>query len=136
MTMAELRSDVLVVFGATGDLAHKMIFPSLYAMVKRGTLTTPIIGVAFDAWSRDQLIARARDAVEKHVDAIDEAVFGRLAAQLDYVSGDYRSRRPSTSCAPPSAATAIRSTTSPSRPRSSRPWSKISMPPALLPRRG
>ncbi|SIQ51874.1 glucose-6-phosphate 1-dehydrogenase [Rhizobium sp. RU20A] len=90
--MAKQRSDVLVVFGATGDLAHKMIFPSLYAMVKRGTLTTPIIGVAFEDWTREQLIARARDAVVTHVKAIDEAVFGRLAAQLDYVSGDYRSQ--------------------------------------------
>ncbi len=59
--MAQQRSDVLVVFGATGDLAHKMIFPSLYAMVKRGNLDTPIIGVAFDDWTRDQLIARARE---------------------------------------------------------------------------
>ncbi len=90
--MAKQRSDVLVVFGATGDLAHKMIFPSLYAMVKRGTLTTPIIGVAFEDWTREQLIARARDAVVTHVKAIDEAVFERLAAQLDYVSGDYRSQ--------------------------------------------
>ncbi|OLP61895.1 glucose-6-phosphate dehydrogenase [Xaviernesmea oryzae] len=84
------KSDVLVVFGATGDLAHKMIFPSLYAMMKRGTLDTPIIGVAFDAWSREQLVARARDAVATHVDAIDEAVFDKLAARLSYVSGDYR----------------------------------------------
>lgn len=90
--MAQQRSDVLVVFGATGDLAHKMIFPSLYAMVKRGSLDTPIIGVAFDDWTRDQLIARARDAVSKHVDAIDEAVFSKMADRLSYVSGDYRSQ--------------------------------------------
>lgn len=88
--MAEQRSDALVVFGATGDLAHKMIFPSLYAMVKRGSLdNTPIIGVAFDDWSRDQLIARARDAVVTHVKTIDEDAFQRLATQLTYVSGDY-----------------------------------------------
>jgi glucose-6-phosphate 1-dehydrogenase len=90
--MAEQKSDVLVVFGATGDLAHKMIFPSLYAMVKSGALTTPIIGVAFDDWSRDQLINRARDAVQSHVDKMDEAVFEKLASQLLYVSGDYRSQ--------------------------------------------
>jgi glucose-6-phosphate 1-dehydrogenase len=88
--MAQQKSDVLVVFGATGDLAYKMIFPSLYAMVERGRLTTPIIGVAFDDWSRDQLIDRARDAVKSHVDKMDEAVFAKLAAQLFYVSGDYR----------------------------------------------
>ncbi len=88
--MNKQRSDVLVVFGATGDLAYKMIFPSLYAMVKRGALATPIIGVAFDDWSRDQLLERARDAVASHVDKIDEAVFAKFASQLDYVSGDYR----------------------------------------------
>ncbi|TBN12712.1 glucose-6-phosphate dehydrogenase [Agrobacterium cavarae] len=90
--MAQEQSDVLVVFGATGDLAHKMIFPSLYAMVKRGALNTPIIGVAFDDWTRDQLIARAKDAVSKHVDTIDEAAFSKMAEKLSYVSGDYRSQ--------------------------------------------
>ena len=90
--MAEQKSDALVVFGATGDLAHKMIFPSLYAMVKRGTLTTPIFGVAFDDWSREQLIDRARDSIQSHVDKMDEAVFEKLASQLAYVSGDYRSQ--------------------------------------------
>ncbi|HWU65221.1 MAG TPA: glucose-6-phosphate dehydrogenase [Ensifer sp.] len=89
--MADQKSDVLVVFGATGDLAHKMIFPSLYAMVKRGTLTTPVIGVAFDDWSRNQLIDRARDSVQSHVSDMDEAVFEKLASLLVYVSGDYRS---------------------------------------------
>ena len=90
--MTEQKSDALVVFGATGDLAHKMIFPSLYAMVKRGALTTPIIGVAFDDWTIDQLIARAKDAVETHVEAVDEAVLAKLIGLLCYVSGDYRSQ--------------------------------------------
>ncbi|PQL05855.1 glucose-6-phosphate dehydrogenase [Pantoea ananatis] len=90
--MAQQRSDVLVVFGVTGDLAYKMIFPSLYAMVKRKTLSTPIIGVAFEDWTRDQLIARAKEAVEKHVDVVDQAVFAALADRLSYVSGDYRSQ--------------------------------------------
>ncbi len=89
--MTDQKSDVLVVFGATGDLAHKMIFPSLYAMVKRGTLTTPVIGVAFDDWSRNQLIDRARDSVQSHVSDMDETVFEKLASLLVYVSGDYRS---------------------------------------------
>ena len=82
---------MLVVFGAIGDLAHRMIFPSLYAMVKSGKLTTSIIGVAFDAWSHNQLIEHARDSVQSHVDKMDEAVFEKLASQLVYVSGDYRS---------------------------------------------
>ncbi|WP_205954557.1 glucose-6-phosphate dehydrogenase [Pantoea stewartii] len=88
--MVQQRSEVLVVFGVTGDLAYKMIFPSLYAMVKRNTLNTPIIGVAFEDWTRDQLIARAKESVEKHVDEFDEAVFAALADRLSYVSGDYR----------------------------------------------
>ncbi|MBI1417878.1 MAG: glucose-6-phosphate dehydrogenase [Limimaricola sp.] len=88
--MTESRSDALVVFGATGDLAHKMIFPSLYQMVAHGHLDQPVIGVALDDWSVEDLIARARDAVQTHVDTIDEAVFGKLAALLRYVPGDYR----------------------------------------------
>src|SRR5262245_15794242 len=59
------HSDALVFFGATGDLAHKKIFPSLQAMVKRGHLNVPVIGVAKAGWNVDQLRARARDAVEK-----------------------------------------------------------------------
>ncbi|MBG1233276.1 glucose-6-phosphate dehydrogenase [Aestuariivirga litoralis] len=89
--MSEVRSDVLVVFGATGDLAHKMIFPALYALVKSGHLNEPVIGVAFDAWTLDQLIARARDAVATQIPGYDEATFLKLASLLKYVSGDYRS---------------------------------------------
>src|SRR4029434_2841382 len=60
------HSDALVFFGATGDLAHKKIFPSLQAMIKRGHLNVPVIGVAKAGWDVDQLRARARDSVEKH----------------------------------------------------------------------
>lgn len=116
------RSDVLVVFGATGDLAYKMIFPSLYAMVKHGALQTPIIGVAFDDWPREQLIARARDAVANHVDKIDEAVFEKFAEQLTYVSGDYRNEATFESCARRLAGTSIRFITLPFRRLSSKPW--------------
>jgi len=63
--MASSHSDALVLFGVTGDLAHKMIFPALYAMVKRGTLTAPIIGVAFPKWSLDRLHKRATDSIER-----------------------------------------------------------------------
>jgi glucose-6-phosphate 1-dehydrogenase len=89
--MTEARSDALVVFGGTGDLAHKMIFPALYAMVRRGRLDHPVIGVALDDWSVDDLAARARDGIEKHMGGIDEATFGKLADLLRFVSGDYRS---------------------------------------------
>jgi Glucose-6-phosphate 1-dehydrogenase len=60
------HSDALVFFGATGDLAYKKIFPSLQAMVKRGHLDVPVIGVAKAGWNVDQLRARARDSIEKH----------------------------------------------------------------------
>ncbi|HWK27822.1 MAG TPA: glucose-6-phosphate dehydrogenase [Solirubrobacter sp.] len=80
------EADALVLFGATGDLAHKLIFPALYAMVKRGALTQPVIGVAFSHWDLDQLQARVRDSVG---DADDPAALDRLLERLRYVDGDY-----------------------------------------------
>ena len=88
--MTEPRSDALVVFGATGDLAHKMIFPALYRMEARGGLKAPVIGVALDDWSNDRLAARARDGIETHLGGIDDVTFDRLADRLRYVAGDYR----------------------------------------------
>ena len=64
--MNDPHSDALVFFGATGDLAYKKIFPSLQAMVQRGHLDVPVIGVAKAGWNLDQLKARARDSVEQH----------------------------------------------------------------------
>jgi len=64
--MSDSHSDALVFFGATGDLAYKKIFPSLQAMVKRGTLNAPVVGVAKSAWNIDQFRARAHDSLEKH----------------------------------------------------------------------
>ena len=72
--MNESHSDALVFFGATGDLAYKKIFPALQAMVKRGHLNVPVIGVAKAGWSLDQLRARARDSLEKH-GGVDRAGF-------------------------------------------------------------
>ncbi|GLS39847.1 glucose-6-phosphate 1-dehydrogenase [Mesorhizobium tianshanense] len=89
--MSQERSDTLVLFGATGDLAHQKIFPALYTMVAKGTLTEPVIGVAFDAWDLKQLQARARDGIGKTIGKVDEKIFAKLAALLRYVSGDYRS---------------------------------------------
>ncbi|MCA0024179.1 MULTISPECIES: glucose-6-phosphate dehydrogenase [unclassified Mesorhizobium] len=88
--MSPERSDTLVLFGATGDLAHKKIFPSLYAMVAKGTLTEPVIGVAFDAWDLRKLQDRARDGIVNTLGKIDEKVFAKLASLLRYVNGDYR----------------------------------------------
>ena len=83
------HSDALVFFGATGDLAHKKIFPSLHAMAKRGNLNVPVIGVAKAGWNVDQLRARARDSIEKHGGGPDPAAFDKLCSLLRYVDGDY-----------------------------------------------
>ncbi len=83
-------SDALVLFGITGDLAFKKIFPALYQMARRGALRVPVIGVASSAMSLDDLIARARASVSQHVPTVDEAAFTVLAKALEYVQGDYR----------------------------------------------
>jgi glucose-6-phosphate 1-dehydrogenase len=88
MTMPHPHSDALVFFGATGDLAYKKIFPSLQAMVKRGHLNVPVIGVAKAGWNLDQLRARARDSLEHH-GGLDTAAFDKLSSLLRYVDGDY-----------------------------------------------
>ena len=86
--MTAIHSDALVFFGATGDLAYKKIFPSLQAMIKRGHLNVPVIGVAKQGWNLDQFRARARDSLEKH-GGVDEAAFAKLLTLLHYVDGDY-----------------------------------------------
>lgn len=87
--MTPVRSDALVFFGATGDLAYKKIFPALQKMIKRGRLNVPVIGVANSGWTLDQLKARARDSVEKH-GGLDQAAFDKLVTLLRYVDGDYK----------------------------------------------
>jgi glucose-6-phosphate 1-dehydrogenase len=86
--MIAAHSDALVFFGATGDLAYKKIFPSLQAMVKRGNLDVPVIGVAKAGWNLDQLKARAKDSLEKH-GGLDPAAFTKLSGLLRYVDGAY-----------------------------------------------
>lgn len=83
-----IHSDALVFFGATGDLAYKKIFPALQAMVKRGHLNVPVIGVAKAGWNLDQLKARAQDSLEKH-GGIDRDAWQKLSSLLHYVDGDY-----------------------------------------------
>ena len=87
--MAAPRSDALVLFGVTGDLAHKMIFPALYAMVKRGTLTVPVVGVALPKWSIERLHKRVADGIERSGGLDDKRALKRLLSLLSYVSGDY-----------------------------------------------
>ena len=81
-------SDALVFFGATGDLAYKKIFPALQAMVKRGELNVPVIGVAKAGWKLAQLKARAQDSLEKH-GGVDQNAWQKLSSLLRYVDGDY-----------------------------------------------
>jgi glucose-6-phosphate 1-dehydrogenase len=88
MTMTPPRSDALVFFGATGDLAYKKIFPALQALIRRGHLDMPIIGVAKPNWSLDQLKARAKDSLEKH-GGLDPAAYAKLCSLLGYIAGDY-----------------------------------------------
>jgi glucose-6-phosphate 1-dehydrogenase len=82
-------ADVLVVFGITGDLAKVMTFRSLYRLERRGLLDCPIVGVAVDEWTVEQLIERARESIVGTGEQLDEAVFGRLASRLAYVQGDF-----------------------------------------------
>jgi len=84
------RTDALVLFGATGDLAYEQIFPALQGLVARGMLDMPIIGVAKDPWTVDQLRARARESVAAH-GGVHAGAFDALARQLSYVDGDYTS---------------------------------------------
>src|SRR5262245_10156279 len=86
--MAKPRSDALVFFGASGNLAFKKIFPALQAMARRCKLDFPVIGVANSPWTRDDLIARARQSVTEN-GGEDAAAFSTLASQLRYVQGDY-----------------------------------------------
>jgi len=85
-------SDALVLFGVTGDLAHKLIFPSLYAMAKRGVLKVPIIGVAFPKWSLAQLHARVKDSIQQSGGIDNQRAFHHLLSLLKYVNGDYNDK--------------------------------------------
>jgi glucose-6-phosphate 1-dehydrogenase len=88
---AEARpADVLVVFGITGDLAKVMTFRSLYRLEARGLLDCPIVGVAGDDWSVDELVERARQSIVATGEELDPGVFARFAARLSYVSGDFK----------------------------------------------
>jgi glucose-6-phosphate 1-dehydrogenase len=86
------RSDALVLFGVTGDLAHKMIFPALYAMAKRGTLKVPVIGVASPKWSLADLHNRVKDSLMQSGGIDSQRALDHLLSLLSYVSGDYNDR--------------------------------------------
>jgi glucose-6-phosphate 1-dehydrogenase len=86
------RSDALVLFGVTGDLAHKMTFPALYAMAKRGNLKVPIIGVAFPKWSLARLHKHVTDSIKRSGGIDNKRALHHLLSLLRYVSGDYHDR--------------------------------------------
>jgi glucose-6-phosphate 1-dehydrogenase len=89
--MTAPSSDALVLFGVTGDLAHKMTFPALYAMAKKGALQVPVIGVALPKWSPERL--RKRVTEQQRSGGIDnQRAFRHLLSQLKYVGGDYQDR--------------------------------------------
>ena len=116
--MDQQHSDALVFFGATGDLAYKKIFPALQAMVKRGTLDVPVVGVAKAGWGLDQLKARAKDSLEKH-GGLDAAAWEKLSSLLRYVDGDYSD---------PATFAAVRSTLGAAQ----RPAHYLAIPPSMF----
>jgi glucose-6-phosphate 1-dehydrogenase len=88
--MAKPDSGAMVLFGVTGDLAHKMIFPALYAMVKRGVLHVPVIGVALPNWTLERLHRRIEHSLQRAGGIDDQHAFERLLSLFKYVSGDYK----------------------------------------------
>jgi len=117
--MAASRSDALVVFGATGDLAHKMIFPALYSMVKCGDLEVPVIGVALPKWSPERLRNRVTNSIERSGGVDSRRALHRLLSLLQYVSGDYED---------PNTFAAIKSALE----NASRPAYYLAIPPSLF----
>jgi glucose-6-phosphate 1-dehydrogenase len=113
------KSDALVFFGATGDLAYKKIFPALQHMLKRGSLEVPIIGVAKAGWSRDQLLERARASLKEYGGGVNAAAFAKLDQRLKYVDGDY---------ADPSTFDQVRQALGDAR----RPTHYLAIPPSLF----
>ena len=83
-------SDALVLFGVTGDLAHKRIFPALYAMAKRGTLKVPVIGLASSNWTLAQLRQHAEEGIRQSGTIDDLPALGHLLSLLRYIAGDYQ----------------------------------------------
>jgi glucose-6-phosphate 1-dehydrogenase len=113
------RSDALVLFGVTGDLAHRMIFPALYAMAKRGVLNVPVVGVASSPWSLAQLRTRAKDGIRKAGRIDDARAMRHLIALLRYVDGDYHD---------PKTFTALKQALGDAR----RPAHYLAIPPSLF----
>ena len=117
--MTAHHSDALVVFGVTGDLAHKQIFPALYAMARHGDLNVPVIGVAFPKWSLERLRNRAADSIRRSGSVVNKRALDHLLSRLQYVSGDYND---------PATFKAIKKALAGSR----RPAHYLAIPPSLF----
>ena len=111
-------SDAFVFFGATGDLAYKKIFPALQALIQRGALDMPIIGVARSGWTPEQLSERARDSLQNN-GGLDADAFAKLVTQLSYIDGDYND---------PATYTRLRQALGDAR----RPLHYLAIPPSLF----
>jgi glucose-6-phosphate 1-dehydrogenase len=118
--MTNPRSDALVLFGATGDLAHKKIFPAVYSLYRRGLLNMPVIGVATSDWSEDRLRQHAQSSIQQHGTGYEADSFAKFAEQLHYVRGDYRDAATFTTL-----RTALNS--------AQRPLYYLAIPPSLFP---
>jgi glucose-6-phosphate 1-dehydrogenase len=117
--MTAPRSDALVLFGATGDLAHKMIYPALYALAKRGVLKVPVVGVASPNWTLADLRDRAKDSIARSGVTVEQGALDHLMSLLNYVSGDYND---------PGTFTAIKKALG----SASRPAHYLAIPPKLF----
>ena len=117
--MPPARSDALVLFGVTGDLAHKMIFPALYAMAKKGDLKVPIIGVALPEWSLERLHKRVTDSLRRSGGIHSQRALHHFLSLFKYVSGDYKD---------PATFRAIKAALGKAR----RPVHYLAIPPALF----
>jgi glucose-6-phosphate 1-dehydrogenase len=112
-------ADALVIFGVTGDLAHKMIFPALYAMARSGALKVPVIGVASSKWSLAQLRKHAKDSIKQSGRIDDRDALEHLLSLLRYVNGDYKD---------PATFTALKQVLG----KAKRPAHYLAIPPALF----
>ena len=92
--MTTPRSDALVLFGSTGDLAARKLYPAIHAMVRRGQLDIPVICLGRSGWTLEDLRNRVRENIDKHGGGVDEAAFAKLAGLLEYIDGDYNSPDP------------------------------------------
>jgi glucose-6-phosphate 1-dehydrogenase len=86
----KVRSDALILFGATGDLAKRSLYPALHELERRGHLGIPIVGVARSAWDDDEFRRYARESMEEFgPHGFDQAAFERIAGGMTYVQGEY-----------------------------------------------